>query len=50
MFSVSRGGADMRIFTIACIAAAVIAVGGAVWLNSIQEPVAVAFTTSAARI
>ncbi len=40
----------MRIFVIACIAAAVIATGAAVVLYQFQESVAVAFTTSAARI
>jgi hypothetical protein len=40
----------MRIFTIACMIAAVIAVAAAVVLHQFQEPVAVAFTTSAARI
>jgi hypothetical protein len=39
----------MRSFLIACIAAVVVAVIGALTLNSIQEPVSVAFTTTAAR-
>jgi hypothetical protein len=41
---------NMRIFVVACVAAAVIAIGAAVVLHNFQEPVAVAFTTSAARI
>jgi hypothetical protein len=41
---------NMRIFVVACVAAAVIAIGAAVVLQNFQEPVAVAFTTSAARI
>jgi hypothetical protein len=41
---------NMRVFTIACMIAAVIAVGASVVLYQFQEPVAVAFTTSAARI
>ncbi|MGZ3320184.1 MAG: hypothetical protein ACXU9C_04295 [Xanthobacteraceae bacterium] len=40
----------MRAFIVACIAAVVIAVCGVVVLNSFQEPVNVAFTTSAVRI
>jgi hypothetical protein len=40
----------MKPFIIACIAAAVIAVGAVAVLNGIQEPVDVAFTTSAVRI
>ncbi len=40
----------MRAFIAACIAAAVIAVGAVVVLNRLQEPVDVAFTTSAVRI
>jgi hypothetical protein len=40
----------MRSFLIACIAAVVVAVIGALALNSIQEPVSVAFTTTAARL
>jgi hypothetical protein len=40
----------MRIFSVSCAAAAVIAIGAAVVLHYFQEPVAVAFTTSAARI
>jgi hypothetical protein len=39
----------MRSFLIACIAAVVVAVIGALALNSFQEPVSVAFTTTAAR-
>jgi hypothetical protein len=40
----------MRIFVIACIAAAVIAVVGALTLSVIQKPVDVAFRTEAVRI
>jgi hypothetical protein len=40
----------MRAFIVACIAAAVIAIGAVVVLNRVQEPVNVAFTTSAVRI
>jgi hypothetical protein len=40
----------MPTFIIACIVAAVLAVCAVVVLNSIQEPVNVAFTTSAVRI
>jgi len=40
----------MKVFIVACIAAAVIAIGGVVVLNGIQKPVDVAFTTSAVRI
>jgi hypothetical protein len=40
----------MRSFIIACIAALVIAAIGAVGLNLIQKPVAVAFSTEAARL
>ena len=40
----------MKVFIVACIAAAVIAVGGVAVLNGIQKPVDVAFTTSAVRI
>ncbi len=40
----------MRAFLVACIAAAVIAICAVVVLNRVQEPVDVAFTTSAVRI
>ena len=40
----------MRAFIAACIVAAVIAVCAVVALNRVQEPVDVAFTTSAVRI
>jgi hypothetical protein len=40
----------MRIFITACIAAAVIAVVGALALNTIQKPADVAFATEAVRI
>jgi hypothetical protein len=40
----------MRSFIIACIAAAVIAAIGAIFLNFVQEPADVAFTTESARI
>jgi hypothetical protein len=44
------GGIGMRVFLIAIIAAAVIAVIAALVLNSFQESVAVAFSTSAVRL
>ena len=40
----------MRAFIAACIVAAVIVVCAVVVLNRVQEPVDVAFTTSAVRI
>ena len=40
----------MRTFIVSCIAAAVIAICGVLVLNHLQEPVNVAFTTSAVRI
>jgi hypothetical protein len=40
----------MRSFVAACIAAAVIATGGAVVLNHYQKPADVAFSTSGVRI
>ncbi len=40
----------MPTFIVACIAAAVIAICAVVVLNRVQEPVNVAFTTSAVRI
>jgi hypothetical protein len=40
----------MRSFILACITAVVIAVVGAVVLNSIQEPVDVAFSTEGVRL
>jgi hypothetical protein len=40
----------MRVFITACIAAAVIAVVGAMALNSLQTPVESAFATSSVRI
>jgi hypothetical protein len=40
----------MRIFTVSFIAAAIIAIGAAVVLQHFQKSVAVAFTTSGARI
>jgi hypothetical protein len=40
----------MRAFVIACIAAAVIAVGGVMVLDGMQKPVEVAFQTSGVRI
>jgi hypothetical protein len=46
----SEGFSPMRAFIGACIAAAVIAVCAVVVLNRVQEPVDVAFTTSAVRI
>ena len=40
----------MKTFIVACIAAAVIAVGAVVVLNSIQKPVETAFSTTGVRI
>jgi hypothetical protein len=40
----------MKSFVLACIAAIVIAAAGIVFLNSIQEPVAVAFSTTGVRL
>lgn len=40
----------MRSFIIACVAAVVIAVIGAIALNAAQEPVSGAFTTESTRI
>lgn len=40
----------MKVFIIACIAAVIIAVIGGLVLNSIQEPVDKAFSTSAVRL
>jgi len=40
----------MKTFVVACIAAAVIAIGAVVVLNSIQKPADTAYTTSAVRI
>jgi hypothetical protein len=56
VYNCYRGDTDgvreslMRTFIVACIAAAVIAVCAVLVLNRIQEPVSVAFTTSAVRI
>ena len=40
----------MKSFIVACIAAAVIAVGAVVVLNSIQKPVETAYSTTGVRI
>jgi|SRR6266567_492292 len=40
----------IRTFLIACIAAAAVAIGAAVILHQLQEPAAIAFSTSAVRI
>ena len=40
----------MKSFLIACVAAVVLAIVGGVLLNSIQEPVDKAFTTSSVRL
>ena len=40
----------MRSFIMACLAAVVVAVIGAMALSYVQEPVSVAFTTQSARI
>jgi hypothetical protein len=46
----SRGNQPVKIFIVACIAAAVIALGAVVVLNSIQEPVTVAYSTTGVRL
>jgi hypothetical protein len=46
----AKGDTNIRTFLISCIAAAVIAVCAAVTLYEFQEPVAVAFSTSAVRL
>jgi len=50
LISTHRARRTMKIFFAACIAAALIAIGGVAVLSGIQEPVSVAFTTSAVRI
>jgi hypothetical protein len=40
----------MKTFIVACVAAAVIAIGAVVVLNSIQKPVDTAFSTTGVRI
>jgi hypothetical protein len=50
VFRTIVGDRAMRIFIIACVAAAVIAVLGALTLSVIQKPVDVAFATEAVRI
>ncbi len=40
----------MKTFLVACIAAAVIAIGAVVVLNSVQKPVETAFSTTGVRI
>jgi hypothetical protein len=40
----------MRIFTVSLLAALLIAVGAAAVLSKVQEPAAVAFSTSAVRL
>ena len=40
----------MKTFLLACVAAIAIAIIGGVVLNSIQEPVAVAFSTTGVRL
>ena len=40
----------MKAFIIACVAAAIIAIGGVVVLGNIQKPVETAYTTSGVRI
>jgi hypothetical protein len=45
-----KGLTDLRTFLLSCVAAAVIAIGAAVILHGLQEPAAVAFSTSAVRI
>jgi hypothetical protein len=40
----------MKAFVVACFAAAVIAIGAVIVLNSIQKPAETAYTTSGVRI
>jgi hypothetical protein len=40
----------MRAFVLGCLAAAVIAVGGVLVLDGVQEPAAVAYQTSGVRL
>ena len=40
----------MRSFIVACVAALIVATIGAVVLNSLQEPVSVAFATESVRL
>jgi len=40
----------MKVFLVACIAAVIIAAGGGLMLNSLQEPVAKAFAAGSARL
>lgn len=40
----------MKMFLAACIVAVIIALGGGVLLNSVQEPVAKAFSTGSVRL
>jgi hypothetical protein len=41
---------DMRVYVISCAVAAAIALGAAVTLHYLQEPAAVAFSTTAVRL
>jgi hypothetical protein len=45
-----KGAGQMKSFIMACVAAIVIAVIGGVVLNTIQEPVDKAYTTSGVRL
>ena len=45
-----RGTNPMKSFIVACVVAIVVAVIGAIGLNSIQEPVDKAYTTNAVRL
>jgi hypothetical protein len=45
-----KGITSLHTFLLACVAAAVIATGAAVILYQLQEPAAVAFSTSAVRL
>jgi hypothetical protein len=40
----------MRAFLVACVAAAIIAIGAAFALSAVQKPAELAFSTSAVRI
>jgi hypothetical protein len=50
MTTILEGGARMRAFVLACVAAVVIAAIGAVGLQFAQEPVSQAFATAAVRL
>jgi hypothetical protein len=45
-----QGKCAMKVFIVACLAAAAIAIAAVVVLNGMQDPVGTAYTTSAVRI